>query len=105
MIRRHCLILVGVLLGCVSLGTLFHASPTAAGVDSLPERLSDAEFWGLVSDFSEPTGPFLSDNFVSNEDTFQHVVPRLMRTTKRGGAYLGVGPDQNFTYIVALRPQ
>jgi hypothetical protein len=105
MIRRRRLILVGVLLGSVLFATLFHASPTAAGVEPLPTQLTDAEFWRLVSEFSEPTGAFLSDNFVSNEDTFQHVVPRLTRGTKRGGAYLGVGPDQNFTYIVALRPQ
>ena len=79
--------------------------PIAAGADPLPVRLSDAEFWHLVSEFSEPTGAFLSDNFVSNEDTFQQVIPRLTMTAKRGGAYLGVGPDQNFTYIVALRPR
>jgi hypothetical protein len=29
----------------------------------------------------------------------------LKRTTKPGGVYLGVGPDQNFTYIVALQPK
>jgi hypothetical protein len=105
MVRPRRLILLGVLLGCVSLGTLFRASPTGAAADPLPARLSDAEFWQLISDFSEPTGAFLSDNFVSNEDTFQRVVPRLTQTIKPGGAYLGVGPDQNFTYIVALEPR
>ena len=48
---------------------------------------------------------FRSDNFVSNEITFQWVIPDLLRTTKPGGVYLGVGPDQNFTYIVALKPK
>ena len=34
----------------------------------LPERLSDAEFWTLVSDISEPGGYFrITDNFTSNE--------------------------------------
>ena len=28
-----------------------------------------------------------------------------LRTTKPGGVYLGVGPDQNFTYLVALKPK
>jgi hypothetical protein len=105
MMRQGRLVFVGVLLLCLSLGTRFHATAGAAGADPLPARLSDAEFWRLVSEFSEPTGSFLSDNFVSNEDTFQQVIPRLTTATKRGGAYVGVGPDQNFTYIVALRPR
>jgi hypothetical protein len=33
------------------------------------------------------------------------VIPDLLRTTKPGGVYLGVGPDQNFTYLVALEPK
>lgn len=70
----------------------------------LPSRLADSTFWRLVTDFSEPGGWFRSDNFVSNEMAFQTVIPTLQRTTRPGGVYLGVGPDQNFTYIVALRP-
>lgn len=72
---------------------------------TVPTRLSDAEFWKLVTDFSESNGYFRSDNFVSNETTYQWVIPDLTRTTSRGGAYLGVGPDQNFTYLVALKPK
>src|SRR5262245_12839824 len=70
----------------------------------LPARLEDAEFWRLVEDFSEPSGFFRSDNLVSNEDAFQDVIADLERTVKRGGVYVGVGPDQNFTYIAALQP-
>jgi hypothetical protein len=33
------------------------------------------------------------------------VIPELLRSAKTGGVYLGVGPDQNFTYLVALRPK
>src|SRR4029453_18713482 len=33
------------------------------------------------------------------------VIPALQTTAKRGGVYLGVGPEQNFTYIVALKPR
>jgi hypothetical protein len=72
---------------------------------SLPSRLSDAEFWRLVSELSEPGGAFVSTNYVSNENSFQRVIPELQRRAKRGGVYLGVGPDQNFTYIVALDPR
>jgi hypothetical protein len=73
--------------------------------DSLPAKLSDVEFWSLIDGLSESNGYFQSDNLVSNEDTFQFVIPRLLDITKPGGVYLGVGPDQNFTYIAALRPK
>jgi hypothetical protein len=78
---------------------------TSAGAQELPARLADSTFWKLVVDFSEPGGYFRSDNFVSNEMEFQYVIPALQKTTKPGGVYLGVGPDQNFTYIVALKPK
>jgi hypothetical protein len=71
---------------------------------SLPARLNDQEFWRLVSESSEPDGAFRSDNLLSNELGFQFVVPELGRTAKTGRVYLGVGPEQNFTYIVATRP-
>src|SRR5260370_4863013 len=75
---------------------------TAQG--GLPDKLTDQEFWGLVSDLSEAGGYFRSDNFVSNEGAFQEVIPRLQQSLKPRGVYLGVGPEQNFTYIVALQP-
>jgi hypothetical protein len=80
------------------------AAPAGRRVDTLPSRLSDAEFWQLVERFSEASGYFQSDNLVSNERLFQQVVPALT-TFKRGGVYLGVAPDQNFTYIVGLEPK
>jgi hypothetical protein len=79
------------------------AAPLRA--QSLPQRISDADFWRMIMEFSEPNGYFRSDNLVSNEITFQHVIPELKKATTTGGVYLGVGPDQNFTYIVALQPK
>ena len=76
----------------------------AAAPARLPARLSDAEFWKLSSDFSEPGGYFRFENFLSNEATFQVVVPQLQQTVKSGTVYFGVGPEQNFTYIAELRP-
>jgi len=73
--------------------------------EPLPAQLSDEAFWSLITDFSEPGGFFRSDNFISNETLFQHVVGRLKENARPGGVYLGVGPDQNFTYIVALHPR
>jgi hypothetical protein len=71
----------------------------------LPARLGDQEYWALLSDSSEPNGNFRSDNLVSNEIRFQDVIPALVRSTKPGGIYIGVGPEQNFTYIASLRPR
>ena len=65
---------------------------------------SDQDFWTLVDDVSEPNGSFRSDNLLSNELQFQHVIPELTRVAKPGRAYLGVGPEQNFTYIASLKP-
>ncbi len=70
-----------------------------------PVALSDAEFWDFFMSMSEQGGSFASENFVSNEMTFQHVIPTLQRTVPPDGVYLGVGPEQNFTYIANLKPR
>jgi hypothetical protein len=75
------------------------------GAQSIPNRLTDKELWQLNADFSEPNGYFRSDNFLSNETGFQYVIPDLKRLVQPGSVYLGVGPEQNFTYIVALQPK
>jgi hypothetical protein len=75
------------------------------GANDLPAQLGDREFWKLLSDLSEPNGNFRSDNLVSNEIRYQDVIPQLLRTTSPGGVYLGVGPEQNFTYLATLRPR
>ena len=59
----------------------------------------------MAADFSEPGGYFRSENFLSNESGYQYVIPSLRKTVPRGGVYLGVGPEQNFTYLVALEPK
>jgi hypothetical protein len=54
---------------------------------------------------SEPAGYFPSDNVVSNETSYLHVLDAIRREGVKGGAYIGVGPDQNFSYIAAIKPQ
>ena len=102
-------VVVAVLAVLVVAGVLtFRQGPgpgTPLSAESLPSRLSDEAFWRLVSDFSEPNGFFRSDNFLSNEVEYQWVIPTLTSTVGAGGVYLGVGPEQNFTYIAALRPK
>jgi hypothetical protein len=47
---------------------------TALRPDTLPAQYSDAEFWKLITDFSEPGGSFPYENFVSNEVNYQSVL-------------------------------
>jgi hypothetical protein len=63
------------------------------------------EFSRLIRDFSEAGGFFRSDNLASNETSYLHVADRLRKLSGAGGAYIGVGPEQNFTYIAKLRPR
>jgi hypothetical protein len=81
------------------------AAPAAAPARAaLPDRLTDAEFWDLSQQLSEPGGNFRSDNLLSNEVYLQHVIPDLLAANHPGRVYMGVGPEQNFTYISALKP-
>ena len=93
--RRH--ILLAGLIFVASLGARSIAGP-------VPAEITDEQFWKMSSEFSEPDGNFRSDNLVSNEIGFQYVIPDLTRIAKQGRIYMGVGPEQNFTYIAALKP-
>jgi len=78
--------------------------------EPLPDSLSDQEFWSLTEKLSEPDGYFRStsgspDNLLSNENTISTVAAQLAARFKPGGVYLGVGPEQNFTYIAAIKPR
>jgi len=61
-------------------------------------------FGGTIAALSEPNGYFDTDNLISNEQSYLTVVPDIVQAGLRGGAYIGVGPDQNFSYIAAARP-
>jgi hypothetical protein len=103
--RRLVLVVLVAVLGLVGFLSLRQGPSMPVSAESLPSSLSDETFWQLVTDFSEPNGFFRSDNFLSNEVEYQWVIPTLTSTLGTGGVYLGVGPEQNFTYIVALRPK
>src|SRR5436305_3615265 len=69
------------------------------------EDISAAGFSRIVREFSEEDGFFRSDNFVSNETSYLHILDKLRVMGGSGGAYIGVGPEQNFTYIAKMRPR
>src|SRR5439155_8815556 len=92
-------------IGCVVFLTAFLLTvPSYKAADTLPREISDDAYWKMVSDYSEDSGSFRFE-YMSNELQFQYVIPRLKEGRKAGGVYVGVGPEQNFTYIAALQPK
>ena len=84
----------------VLVGLTIHAGCSRAPAASAP--LTDDAFWRLSTQLSEPPGEFAqADNLVSNETIYAEFA-RLIR--RRGGAYVGVGPEQNFSYIARIEP-
>jgi hypothetical protein len=76
-------------------------APQTKANDSLPVK----DFSRLINEISEEGGYFRSDNFTSNETAYLHVVDKMRQLGATGGAYIGVGPEQNFTYIAKVRPR
>jgi hypothetical protein len=103
--RRHTGVKVAI-LAFAAVSLMLCVTPTSRSMtEALPNRLDDRAFWTLVTEFSEPGGQFRSDNLVSNEMVFQHVIPALQQSVTPMSAYVGVGPDQNFTYVAQLKPR
>ena len=75
------------------------ARPPAAAPPGAAQRLGS-----LIQELSEPGGYFDTDNLISNESAFLSVAEHL-DAAGPGGVYLGVGPDQNYSYVALLRPR
>src|SRR5499426_3317228 len=76
----------------------------SAPAKSLENTGARGQFAQLVEKFSEPNGYFDSDNLISNESSYLHVMGKMRQMKVSGGAYIGVGPDQSFSYIAQIRP-
>ena len=80
--------------------------------DNPPLRLADV-LWPardqslarVVAELSEPETGRPADNLLSNEDSVFRVTDQVAQLVPKGGVYLGVGPDQNFTLIAPSRPK
>ncbi len=101
---RRTLLLVAALALMPALLVLLPSPAAQTSASRLPPRLSGQEFVTLMTELSEADGFFRSDNLVSNELFMQRVIPELTQVVKPGGVYLGVGPEQNFTYMAAVKP-
>ena len=81
------------------------AATAPAQAASKDAALTTIEFAQLVERVSEPSGYFDTDNLISNESSYLHVMGKMRKLNVTGGAYVGVGPDQNFSYIAQVRPR
>ncbi|HEX3868097.1 MAG TPA: hypothetical protein VHV78_15145 [Gemmatimonadaceae bacterium] len=68
-------------------------------------RAADTSFAGLVARLSEAGGYFDSDNIITNESSYLQIASQLAKVGVHGGAYIGVGPDQNFSYVALIKPR
>lgn len=93
------------LLLLLIVGSPVHGQRPTRETHSRTASIPAAEFSRLIRDFSEEGGYFFSDNFTSNEISYLQIVGRFQELGVSGGAYLGVGPEQNLTYIAKIRPQ
>lgn len=82
----------------LALGFFLIAGPARA------QRASDSSFAALLAHLSEPGGYFDSDNIITNEASYLSVSSQLAKVGVHGGVYVGVGPDQNFSYIALIKP-
>jgi hypothetical protein len=89
-VRAFCLVIASTLAISGSRVATQTAAPTA--------------FAALSEQLSEPNGEFDTDNLISNESSYLHVMPALEQGGVTGGVYIGVGPDQNFSYVARIRP-
>jgi hypothetical protein len=89
----------------VAVVALFAAAGVSVRTSSkLPDRLEGPAFWRLSQELSEAGGMFPSENLVSNEEAFPDVLDSLAARVPAGTAHIGVGPEQNFSYIAETHP-
>jgi hypothetical protein len=65
--------------------------------------LSQPEWVQFIKECSEQNRSFFSDNIVSNESSYLQVAETL-ESAPKGLAYIGVGPEQNFSYVAMVEP-
>lgn len=80
---------------------------SAAAPSASAKRAAEVDakrFADLVNDLSERDTYFFSDNLITNETSYLQVADVLQAEAPTGSVYLGVGPEQNFSYIARARP-
>ncbi len=85
-----------------------NSAAAADEADALRPALDAKAYRELIDKLSEPNGEFFSDNYISNETSYLQVARQLaarqLDSSNEPGVYIGVGPEQNFSYIALTRP-
>jgi hypothetical protein len=89
----------------LALGSIAALCPREAPRSEDPENDAEIELAALSAQLSERGGYFDTDNLISNESSYLQVADRLADAAPSGEVYVGVGPEQNFSYIARLRPR
>jgi hypothetical protein len=76
----------------------------AAAAASL-SLMPDEAVGPLIARLSESPGDFPSENYVTNEASLLDVAKALREPKLHGRAYVGVGPEQSYTYLAMLEPR
>jgi len=83
-------------------------SPNGEALPSASAKLAQEarahRYADLVNDLSEPDTYFFSDNLISNETSYLQIGDELAKLSDPSSVYVGVGPEQNFSYIALARP-
>src|SRR5262245_38195410 len=97
---RKALLLVPPVLALASLGALCSGARRPE-----PGAADEVKLAPLSAELSEPSGYFDTDNLISNETSYLQVADQLADAPPAGEVYVGVGPDQNFSFIARTRPR
>ncbi len=65
----------------------------------------DVSFGSVIAALSDASSGPDADNLISNEDSYTRIVGELHERGPKGGVYLGVGPEQNFTLMAPVEPR
>jgi hypothetical protein len=82
------------------------AAPAAESADAEDARyVRDDSFGPLIARLSESPGDFPSENYVTNEASLLDVAAALRNPKLHDRGYVGVGPEQSYTYLAMLEPR
>lgn len=91
--------------GSASVGDASSDASSAPDAATFAALMPDDAFGPLVARLSETPGDFPSENYVTNEASLLDVASALRAPKLHGRGYVGVGPEQSYTYLALLEPR
>src|SRR5512142_3219823 len=107
-VQSRRVVVVLLLFGCRDVkpdqgNPLPEAAPHPELADASAPKDAELDAFRRIFGLSEAGDAFISDNVISNETSLLEPAAALMGL--HGGVYIGVGPEQNYTYIALSRPE